>query len=76
MRFYMRAVCIQALDLSAKIRVYRAKLVTNPRPESGVKIGSIVNPAELLEDLRRNIGVDTFLGLPSGPNSGLCVRLT
>ncbi|GIJ80357.1 hypothetical protein [Micromonospora phaseoli] len=74
-RFYMRAVCIQALGLGAKVRVYRAKFVMNPRRESEAKIGSVIDPAELLEDLRRNIGVDTFLGLPPGPNSGLCVRL-
>jgi hypothetical protein len=74
-RFYMRAVCIQALSAGTKVRVYRAKAVMNPRLESEDKIGNVVDPTELLEDLRRNIGVDTFLGLPPGPNSGLCVRL-
>ncbi|MEV7264862.1 hypothetical protein AB0N38_15045 [Micromonospora aurantiaca] len=74
-RFYMRAVCVQALDRGTKVRVYRAKLVKNPRLESEAKIGNVVDPAELLRDLRTNVGMDTFLGLPPGPNSGLCVRL-
>lgn len=74
-RFYMRAVCIQALSAGTKVRVYRAKPVMNPRPESEAKIGNVVDPTELLDDLRRNIGMETFLGLPPGPNSGLCVCL-
>ncbi|MBQ1016378.1 hypothetical protein KBX71_00680 [Micromonospora sp. D93] len=74
-RFYMRAVCIQALSAGTKVRVYRAKSAMNPRRESEAKIGNVVDPAELLADLRRNVGMDTFLGLPPGPNSGLCVRL-
>lgn len=74
-RFYMRAICIQALSVGTKVRVYRAKSVASPRPDSEAKIGNVVDPADLLDDLRRNIGVETFLGLPPGPNSGLCVRL-
>lgn len=74
-RFYMRAVCIQALNVGTKVCVYRAKSVRNPRAESEAKIGKVVDPTELLDDLRRNIGIDTSLGLPPGPNSGLCVRL-
>jgi hypothetical protein len=39
-RFYMRAVCVQALSLATKVRVYRAKQVTNPRRDSEAKIGT------------------------------------
>lgn len=55
--------------------VYRAKNVTNSRPESQMKIGQTFNPHQLLKDLRENIGTDTALGLPAGPNSGLSVQL-
>ena len=60
---------------SVTIEVYRAKEVTNPRSESERKIGTIVDPKKLLDDLRANPGVDTALGLPSGPNSGLSVKI-
>lgn len=73
-RFYMRAVCIRALAAGSKVRIYRAKTVAAPRPESQAKIGQVVDPAALLDDLRQNIGVETFLGL-SRPNSGLCISL-
>lgn len=47
----------------------------NPRVESQAKIGAIVNAEELLADIRVNVGVDTALGLPAGPNSGLSVQI-
>lgn len=75
-RFYIRAICRRTIEeTSASIEVYRAKEVSNPRPESERKIGSIIEPKKLLDDLRTHPGVDTALGLPSGPNSGLSVRL-
>ena len=74
-RFYIRGVCRKAIEESLKVEVYRAKTVSDPRAKSASKIGMTYNPNELLEDLRNNIGIDTFLGLPSGPNSGLSVRL-
>jgi len=75
-RFYIRALCLRAIDdgISALI-VYRAKAVENPRSESERKIGQSVQPEPLLSDLRSHPGVDTALGLPAGPNSGLSVRL-
>jgi len=75
-RFYIRAVCLRAIeDGIAKVIVYRAKHVEQPRPESEAKIGQSVLAHSLLDDLREHIGVDTALGLPSGPNSGLSVNL-
>lgn len=75
-RFYVRALCLRAIEnhISSLI-VFRAKTVSNPRPESNAKIGTSVDPQRLLNDLRQNIGIDTALGLPSGPNSGLSVKL-
>ncbi|BEE07817.1 hypothetical protein [Aeromonas dhakensis] len=57
------------------VQVYRGKNVANARSESKQMIGQIISPKELLDDLRTNVGVDTALGLPAGPNSGLTIKL-
>jgi hypothetical protein len=74
-RFYIRGVCRKAIELGKKVIVYRAKKVANPRHESQAKIGLRIDPEVLLNDLRIHQGVDTALGLPAGPNSGLSVKL-
>lgn len=74
-RFYVRALCLIAIDSNKKLEVYRAKNVSSARSESQNKIGEKIDPQKLLTDLRTNPGVDTALGLPSGPNSGLSVKL-
>lgn len=75
-RFYIRGLCRRAMDEGvADLVAYRAKQVTSPRPESQAKIGKKINAQTLLNDLRANPGVDTALGLPAGPNSGLSVKL-
>jgi len=75
-RFYIRALCRKVInDNTGQLEVYRAKQVLNPRIESEMMIGKIMDPIKLLDDLRTNIGVDTVLGLPSGPNSGLSIRV-
>lgn len=73
-RFYIRAVCLKAINENKEIEVYRAKQVKNPRSESQFKIGKTIDSKKLLDDLRKNIGIDTALGIPSGPNSGLSIR--
>lgn len=74
-RFYIRALCVRATAEGRALQVYRARPSSNPRPESEAMIGTTVDPERLLYDLRINIGVDTVLGLPAGPNSGLSVKL-
>jgi hypothetical protein len=75
-RFYIRAVCVRALaDGIRHVAVYRARHSENPRPESQARIGSLVDTAALLSDLRSHPGVDTALGVPPGPNSGLSVYI-
>ena len=75
-RFYIRALCARAIEAGrAEVTVYRAKEVMNARAESVAKIGARVSAQQLLDDLRANPGVDTALGLPAGPNSGLSVHL-
>ncbi len=75
-RFYIRALCCKVIeDKRGTLEIYRAKHVSTPRPESQMMIGKTIDPERLLNDLRINIGVDTVLGLPQGPNSGLSVRI-
>lgn len=75
-RFYIRAVCLRAQqENTPEVVVYRARYSDNPRSESERKIGTQVSAQALLSDLRSNPGVDTALGLPPGPNSGLSVKL-
>lgn len=75
-RYYARGVCLHAIsDGSNEVTVYRARASGAPRASSDAKIGHKYNPKELLEDLRTHPGVDTALGLPNGPNSGLSVKL-
>ena len=57
------------------MQVYRAKAVAVPRAESEAKIGTMIDVQALLNGRRIHQGMDTALGLPPGPNSGLSVRL-
>lgn len=75
-RFYIRALARRALeDGIADLVVYRAKPVQNPRPESEALIEATLPPEDLLADLRSHPDEPPSLGVPSGPNSGLSVRL-
>ena len=76
-RFYVRGLCARALEENVtEVQVYRGKSVRNPRPESRAMIGKVLLARDLLEDLRRSQGVEPALGLPTGPNSGLTIRLS
>ena len=73
-RFYIRGLCAHAQkDGIAHVEVYRARPSDNPRPESERIIGKRLDPSALLNDLRAAADVDTALGIPPGPNSGLSV---
>lgn len=75
-RYYIRGLCRRAMEQGiGSVVVYRAKEVEHPRSESEMKIGVQMNPEVLLQDVWIHPGVDTALGLPAGPNSGLSVRL-
>ena len=74
-RYYIRGLCRKAIADGGEIEAYRAKNVNDPRPESQALIGTEMNANQLLEDLRTHNGVDTALGLPSGPNSGISARI-
>ena len=75
-RFYIRGLCVRAIEEGMdQVEVYRRKSVNQPRPESEAMLGKKLSAEALLRDLRESIGVDTVLGLPPGPNSGLTVRM-
>ena len=74
--YYARGICARALaEGTNEVIVYRAKEVRQPRPESQSKIGQRIDAKKLLKDLRTSHGTKPALGIPSGPNSGLTVRL-
>jgi hypothetical protein len=76
-RYYIRALARRAIeDGIQELVIYRAKPVSNPRPESEARIETTLPPQDLLDDLRSHPGDEApTLGVPSGPNSGLSVRL-
>jgi hypothetical protein len=55
--------------------IYRARASAHPRPESEELIETMIDAADLLEDLRLNTGEEPELGVPGGPNSGISVHL-
>jgi hypothetical protein len=74
--YYIRGLCARALDEGIEsVVVYRAREAQEPRPESEARIGALVDPQDLLTDLRENVGRPSRLGIPGGPNSGISVRL-
>jgi len=74
-RFYFRGLSVIAMQSGQLLRVVRVAEVARPRKGSEEKLGMTVSPTELLDDLRVNLVIDTFLGVPAGPNSGLGVEL-
>jgi hypothetical protein len=75
-RYYIRGLCARAINEGIdQVEVYRGKEVAQPHPQSQAKIGQLISAQDLLDDLRHTIGTDTKLGIPSGPMSGLTVRL-
>lgn len=74
--FYVRALCAIAVANSIPtVTIYRAKEVADPRPSSATMIGSEIDAAATLADLRETHGTQPRLGFPAGPNTGLTVKL-
>jgi hypothetical protein len=72
--YFIRAVCLRAIDEGREIEVYRARHSDNPRPESERLIGTRPDPEMVLTALRETKGVNPPNGIPM-PNSGLSVKL-
>jgi hypothetical protein len=75
-RFYVRGLSRRAAAENVpELVIYRAKQVRQPRPESEARIGTAIDPARLLSDMRIYASEEDGPGIPPGPNSGLSVRL-
>jgi DNA repair photolyase len=76
-RYYIRGLARRAIeDGIPELVIYRAKPAKNPRPESEARVETTISPQDLLDDLRVHPGDEPpTLGVPSGPISGLSVRL-
>jgi len=75
-RFYIRALARRAIeDGIPELVIHRAKKARQPRPESETLVETTLPAKDLLEDLRAHPDQPPKLGVPSGPNSGLSVRL-
>lgn len=72
--YYIRALCLRAIEEGCGLEVYRARSSQRPRPESEMMIGSRLEPEHVLTVLRSTKGVEPSIGIPM-PNSGLTVRL-
>ena len=55
-RFYIRALCVRAIEDSAKLEIYRARSSNRPDPASENLIGGSPDAQALLEDLRSHQG--------------------
>ncbi|MCC8466726.1 MULTISPECIES: hypothetical protein [Photorhabdus] len=74
-RLYARGLCSAVVSEGGSIvEAYRARVSTNPRPESAAIIGKQFSAQAVLNDLRSNPGVDSALGVPPGPNSGISLK--
>ncbi|MBI2215038.1 MAG: hypothetical protein HYU52_15425 [Acidobacteria bacterium] len=75
-RFYSRAICARAVDAGIPfVEVYRAKVIPQLVPESESMIGKRMPADLLLRQLRSAPALESALGLPGGPQSGVALRL-
>lgn len=75
-RFYIRGLCTYAIDNNIEyLEVCRGKNVRQSRQRSLSLIGQMVPPYGVRADLRIRPGVETALGIPGGPNSGITLRI-
>jgi hypothetical protein len=73
--FYCRGLCRRAIaDNAPRLEVYRAKFSVQPRRDSEMKLGLLIEPEVILTDLRKSHGTEPAFGLPPGPNTGLSLR--
>ena len=70
--YYIRGLCARVIEeKEGQLEIYRAKEVDDPRPESQVMLGQLVDAMQLLTILRNP--ESNFKAIPK-PNSGLSVR--
>lgn len=72
-KYYIRAICLKAIkNNQVVVRIFRAKEVNSPRPESNKLLNQTVNPSTLLEVVRGKTTHELFWAILE-PNSGLSV---
>ncbi|CFB67745.1 hypothetical protein QLL80_004350 [Yersinia enterocolitica] len=75
-RLYARGLCSRVVaEGGHSVEAYRARESLHPRPESQAIIGKKFLVRDVIQDLRTNLGVDSSLGVPPGPNSGISVKI-
>ncbi|MGD1841349.1 MAG: hypothetical protein ACFB0B_10700 [Thermonemataceae bacterium] len=74
-KLYIRGLCRVAIEEGKAIEVYRAKNADFPREQSNAVIGKRLDPEQLLEALRNQNYLATFLGIHPSVNVGLSIRL-
>ena len=75
-RYYIRGLCVRVIEAGInQVEVYQGKPVSPTRREFEAILGKRVAAKVLLENLRESSNVDVALGLSSGPDSGLTVRM-
>ena len=75
--FYMRGVCHRAMRQGCMVQVYRAKESSVPRKASQLIEGNLEDPNRVLLLFKNSQnGSQRGIGMPSGSNSGLSIRLT
>lgn len=73
-RFYMRAICAEAIEQKIEVvTIYRARESNHPRKRSKALIGTELNAEAFLKDLRKHN--DTEPKLLAAINSGLSVGI-
>lgn len=74
-RLYARGLCASVIAEGGQtVEAYRARASVKPRPESEAIIGKKFIARDVLHDLRTHAGVESALGVPPGPNSGISVK--
>lgn len=74
-RYYMRGICLKAIEERKKVSVYQAKMVLMQRADAKSKIGRLHDPNGLLPKLRMKTNTDEALGVSNGKPSGLSIEL-
>jgi hypothetical protein len=72
--YYSRAVCLQAIEEGVMVEVYRGQSTASHRAASDALIGTRIDPAIILEDLRTNSLEPWRFASVGKVNSGLAVK--
>lgn len=73
-RYYLRALCVKAINEGInRLKIVSEKPIETLPDDQKAKVGKIINPKDLLADLRENSYVNSRFGIPD-PKAGLTVE--